>query len=192
MNKSTNQISVKVNYKEIIWRRSINDLSVNIKLGNILKEIVNTSGRMYTKPLIARVILEIIQKRLIVRAYACTRAMLLYFVGRARCQGGSALATGYFWFHIPARCIFGARRARCCISFSREEKEGLRKGREFVTEREHAKKAACHGYAKSLESAFYRVYYNGEREPLSLACHDNVSDFVMSKTESRISLFYIQ
>jgi len=59
----------------------------------------------------------------------CTRAMLLYFVGRARCRCVGALATGYFWFHIPAGCIFGraarARRARA-FRFSREKKEGLR------------------------------------------------------------------
>lgn len=85
-----------------------------------------------------------------VRVYTvCTRAVLLYFVGRARCRGRPLpLVTSGFIFHAmyfwSAPCALAVLRSRA------RKKEGLRKGRgSRICYRGRTKKAACHGYAKS-------------------------------------------
>lgn len=136
---------------------------------------------MWTKPSppIARAILEIIQERLIVRECVCAWVRARVRSVHARCviifcrscqMPGPALATGYFWFHIPTRCIFGARRARLLyFVLARGKKKGWEKGGEveFVTGDALRKQRATD--TQKVESAFYGVCYNTTKSAVSMS-----------------------
>lgn len=66
--------------------------------------------------------------RVVWGVHARARAMLLYFVGRARCRARGPchwLLLVSYSGAMYARLFLDAALARCCISFSREKKEGL-------------------------------------------------------------------
>lgn len=87
--------------------------------------------------------------------YTCTRAMLLYFVGCARCRAQPLpLVTSGFIFRRDG--IFGTRYARWCISFSREKKRKgwKKKGGSRISCWGRVEKVACHECAKSRSLHF--------------------------------------
>jgi len=150
-----------------------------------------------SSPSIACTILEIIQERVIVRAWVrarytqCARALCYYILSVVPDAGAGPCHWLLLVSYSGAMYFWSTSRApHCCTSFSLEKKEGLRKGREaeFVTG-DTAKKAACHGYVKK-ES----LHFTESITAHSVAVIVNVSrDYNMSNSYFvvyRISVLY--
>lgn len=126
-------------------KENMNEEDLMIKIGNFFGDVVTVLKRLLTRrggcgpnrrhrshaqsSRLSRSGLSCVSAyvRECVRVYAvCTRAVLLYFVGRARCRGRPLpLVTSGFIFQ---RDVFLERAVRaCCTSFSREEKRRVEK-----------------------------------------------------------------
>lgn len=142
----------------------------------VLKKIANMSGRMWTKPSppIVRAILEIIQGRLIVRAWVRARVRALcYYILSVVPDAGTGPCHWLLLVSYSGAMYFWSTPRALYFVLAWGKKKGWEKGGEVEFVTGDAKKAACHGYAKSGDYILRCLLQR--RAPLSLAYHEIIT-----------------